>query len=133
MTYYFISVLECLDTGGGPCATSPSSLLLYFAIGALLVAGWWASRRDADAFRAVVRRGILIGLGLTVLSFLVIAGFVMLDPHTAFGLNDDALMNGALSAAANALALGAMIVLGMSAFCVAGWASARLGSRGNQT
>jgi len=128
----FISVMECLNTGGGACALSPPSLLLYAVILGLAVAGWRLARRDAASFRATAQRWLKIGAALAAAAFAVIVGFLTLDPDPALGVEDNPVSNGLWILAINAFGIGLMIVLGMAAFRIAGWA-ARLGQQGDPT
>lgn len=126
----FVSIMECLNTGGGPCAFSPPSLLLYAVIAAIGVAGWLVSARDPARFHAVFRRWLSIGAGLAAVSFAVIVGFFMLDPDPALGVEDNPVSEGLWIVAINAFGIGLMILFGMAAFGIAGWA-ARIGRQGD--
>jgi hypothetical protein len=128
----FVSIMECLNTGGGACALSPPSLLLYAVILGLMVAGWRFARRDPASFRATARRWLKIGAALATLSFVVIVGFFVLDPDAALGVEDNPLSQGLWILAITAFGAGVMILFGMAAFRLAGWA-ARLGQQGDPT
>ena len=128
----FVSIMECLNTGGGSCAVSLPSLLLYAVIAGLAIAGWRLARRDSASFRATTRRWLKIGAAATAASFIVIAGFFTFDPDAVLGVEDNAASNGLWILAINAFGIGLMILFGMAAFRVAGWA-ASLGQKGDPT
>ncbi|HYD16079.1 MAG TPA: hypothetical protein VEA77_06730 [Hyphomicrobium sp.] len=128
----FVSVMECLNSPNAACAVSPPSLLLYAVILGLMAAGWRLARRDATSFRATAWRWIKIGAALTAASFVVIVGFFMLDPDPVLGVEDNPVSNGLWILAINAFGIGLMILFGMAAFRIAGWA-ARLGQQGDPT
>jgi hypothetical protein len=126
----FVSILECLNAGGGGCAVSPPTLLLYAVMLCLGFAGWRLARRDEAALRVTTRRWLKIGFAVTGLSFLAIGVFFLLDPDPVLGVEDNPLSNGLWMLAISASGIGLMILLGMAAFRAAGWA-ARLGRKGD--